>query len=1235
MIRLFVGLVALSCVLATSAAEWVKIGGHEAHPTRVLARLKPAQNLARLAVVAPDADVKRKYSEVPGLVVIELKDQAKLKAAVAGDADPAAALKKTINDLKATGAFLYVEPDWAVYPDLTPTDRRFTDGTLWGLRNTGQFGGVPGADIKAPQAWDISTGDTNMVVAVIDTGVNYKHQDLAAQMWHNPDEIPGNGIDDDNNGFIDDVYGINSILDNGDPLDDNGHGSHCSGTIGAAANNSFEHVGVIWKVQIMALKFLSAEGPGAISDAVQCLNYALSKKVKLSSNSWGGGGYSQAMFDTIEAGRQQGHLFIAAAGNDSSDNDQDPAYPASYDLDNIISVAALDRRDELADFSNYGLKSVDIGAPGVEIFSCWFGETNAYNIIQGTSMACPHVSGAAALSWSTDLTASYSEIRDRILQTAVPIPSLAGKTSTGGRLDAFAAMGGDVDGILELSVLPPSGTFFGVGSQQIVQVKVRDALLVNDATVVGRFNNQTINFLNDGNAPDTSTNDGTYTATLIIPASPGAYTLALDVKAPGKADAHLDVNYSALVASQNDYFARAIRIPAVGGIREGDNRLATPEPGSFPGAPGYGPDIGEPLHAGVSNTRSLWWSWSSPTATPVIIDTAGTSFDDDAVLGVYTGGSVSTLSEVGSAVASVNGPNGTRAPFVKFVAEPTVTYWIAVAQSQLGTNSPGRVTVRVEPNGDIDSTPPIVQVTNILSGTFYRSADNTLILKGNASDPGPSASGVASVQIKGPNDQVFGIVEGTTNWVSQPIQLSPGMNVIEVTGFDRADNQAVIQQIFITYLEQTVSNDLFGYSTTILGNTGEVTGSNTNATKESLEPAHAGNQGGHSVWWNFSPPQDGILFLSTEGSDFDTLLSLYTVADKDLDRSLSKLILVGQSDNVEPNTYSEITATVSSNRIYYIAVDGFGAAVGTVHLRYDLTPMTVFPVTTVALPGGTISPAGTTLFPEGSAVTISTTPEQYRQLQTFSVTITNAQSGAVSSFVTNSPTFTFEVVGGASITAEFGQKVYTDDFESKTFFRLPWMVEGNWVVEQVETNATTHAGSYVARTKNMQNNSVASLVLVTNLLAGKASFEYRISTETNYDRVEFLMDNVVLATWSGEVPWSVFKFDVPLKETGATTKLEWRYTKDFSDAKGLDSVFIDNIDLPLALPPPITLSINRSTFQISVTGPPNSDLQLLSSDNLETWVDAVEATTTPSGKATFNIPPFSGTQRFYKVSLIQ
>jgi subtilisin family serine protease len=334
----------------------------------------------------------------------------------------------------------YAELDFEQKAVIIPTDTRFSE--LWGLHNTGQGGGKPDADIDAPEAWDLTTGSSDVVVAVIDTGVDYTHTDLVDNIWTNSGEIPGDHIDNDGNGYIDDVHGINAITGSGDPMDDYSpiyHGTHCSGTIGAKGDNSKGVVGVCWTVKIMCLKFLNSNGSGWNSDAVECIQYAVDKGAHVLSNSWGGGGYSQALRDAIEAAKNAGILFMAAAGNDyGNNNDINPFYPASYNNENIIAVAATDRNDLLAGFSNIGPNSVDVAAPGVSILSCKAG--NAYQLLSGTSMATPHVSGLAALLKSYNPSWTWDEIKTRILAGVDPLPGLSGKILTGGRINALNSL---------------------------------------------------------------------------------------------------------------------------------------------------------------------------------------------------------------------------------------------------------------------------------------------------------------------------------------------------------------------------------------------------------------------------------------------------------------------------------------------------------------------------------------------------------------------------------------------------------------------------------------------------------------------------------------------------------------------------------------------------------------------------------------------------------------------------
>jgi subtilisin family serine protease len=356
---------------------------------------------------------------------------------------PGAGTADVLGWAQAVAGVASVEPDFAIAPKALSDDPSF--GSLWGLNNVGQSGGVFDADIDAPEAWNTTTGSRSVVVAVIDTGVDYTHRDLAANAWQNPGEIAGDGIDNDRNGFVDDVFGYDFVNRDGDPMDDNGHGTHVAGTIGAVGDNGTGVVGVAWQVSIMGLKFLSGSGSGSTSGAIAAINYATRMRrdfgvnIVATNNSWGGGGFSTSLRDAIEAGGRAGILFVAAAGNEATDNNASPSYPASYTSDAIISVAATTRTNQLASFSNWGATSVDIGAPGSSIYSTVPG--NAYATYSGTSMATPHVTGAIALLAAANPQATAPQLRSAVLSTAVPVPALAGRVATGGLLNVAAALG--------------------------------------------------------------------------------------------------------------------------------------------------------------------------------------------------------------------------------------------------------------------------------------------------------------------------------------------------------------------------------------------------------------------------------------------------------------------------------------------------------------------------------------------------------------------------------------------------------------------------------------------------------------------------------------------------------------------------------------------------------------------------------------------------------------------------
>jgi len=314
----------------------------------------------------------------------------------------------------------YAEPDYDVQADQSPSDPMYNQ--LWGM-----------PDIQADQAWDFTTGTASVVVGVVDTGVDYTHPDLAANIWTNDGTV---------NHCPAGTHGYNVLLKSCDPMDDHNHGTHVSGTIGAVGNNSLGVVGVNWTTRIMGLKFLSASGSGTVSGAVAAIDWALKAKaagvnLRVLSNSWGGGGYSKALADAINKAGANDVLFVAAAGNAARNNDTTPFYPCSYHAANEICVAAIDKTDSLAYFSNYGANSVDLAAPGVGVVSTVIG--GGYASFSGTSMATPHVSGTAALILSTGYE-SVSTLKSTILAAVAPDASLAGRVTTGGRLDVCNAI---------------------------------------------------------------------------------------------------------------------------------------------------------------------------------------------------------------------------------------------------------------------------------------------------------------------------------------------------------------------------------------------------------------------------------------------------------------------------------------------------------------------------------------------------------------------------------------------------------------------------------------------------------------------------------------------------------------------------------------------------------------------------------------------------------------------------
>ncbi len=895
--------------------DTVRVNGHLAHRSRFLAQINPDQAGPR---VAADASVSApvSFQSSSELVVLQMPV---IQADQVGSSSVADSHLKNYGDelerLQTSGNYLYVEPDYLVSATATPTDTFFTDGSLWGLRNTGQDNGVAGADINAVPAWDITTGSSQVIVAVIDSGMRTTHQDLAPNLWQNPGEIPGNGIDDDANGIIDDIHGIDAINNTGTPTDTTSHGTHVAGTIGAAGNAGGPHVGVAWDVQLMGLKFLSTQ-TGFTSDAIECIHYAIAKGADIINASWGGSGFSLSLRNAIVAAEQAGILFVAAAGNDSLNNDSVPHYPSNHTVPNVISVAALDRQDALASFSNFGATSVDLGAPGQSILSSHAQDDSAYAFSSGTSMAAPHVAGVAALVKSQFPNITVADLKARILNSTTPVNALATTTLTGGRVNAHGALTNTGDGILEfqigLSQIPVIA-----GREVSVFVTVSDTLAVTGATVTAEFldgvsSNQVsaaapVTLLDNGVAPDPSANDGQYAGAVLVPATAtDPATLKVTADAAGKTPGEVTATVAVISPPSNDSFANRILIPIGSTSTTGTNTAASRETGEA-----LNPPTG--LATGGS---TVWWTWTAPSTGPATIHTSATNFDT--TLAVYRGGTLSLL----GLIASNDDQGGGTDSGVTFLATAGVEYHIQVdgfnaAQGNFTLNFPEvtAATGHAQVVGDPSVTHSRIgeAVTLHADATGQSPLSFQWYLNGN---PIPGASSKAltipTTSIQDLGDYSVEASNSLGNEFSRTIPLS-----LSTPGAPPA-------------------NDNFSSAIELPGTSGSAVSDNLAATAESGEPNHAGNSGANpSVWWRWQAPSNGVLKLRTLGIELDTTLAAYT------GNSVNALVPAASNDNANasaPFLQSEISLLVQANQTYSIAVSGAAGATGPVRLDYQHTP---------------------------------------------------------------------------------------------------------------------------------------------------------------------------------------------------------------------------------------------------------------------------------------------------------
>ena len=591
-------------------------------------------------------ETERVYANFDGLRVLRLP--------------PSLTPTAAIQLLTDTGRYEFVEVDAIVQSSVTPTDPAFVDRSQWHHQNTGQGGGLPQVDIASVKAWDTIHDASDVIVAVIDSGARLTHQDIAPNLWTNPREIAGNGIDDDGNGYIDDIHGIDARLGTGYPMDppDFGHGTRVAGIIGAAANNGVGGVGVAWRVRLMPLLFLGGTSQGGtISDEIECINYAILMGAKVINASFGSSQFSLAEQQAIERARDADIVFVTAAGNQSKTLDLTDHFPGNHPVDNLVVVANSDRRDELYFESNQSSGRVDLAAPGTDILTLGSTSDIATFTDTGSSMSAPMVTGAVALLRARYPLDGYRDTINRLLRGARSVNSLQGIVQTGGRLDVAqalnttntrpfnddfadrAVLAGEVvtvrssttNATVEAIEPPHAGhsvrsLWFSWTAPTAGRVKIDSSGSVGD-TKLAVYTGSQLATLTRVTENDNASGE-TLSALVEFDAAAGAtYQIAVDGTIAGLVMMRLSLS------AHNDAFAAAQLLDADQPVVVTSNANATRE-------------AGEPTHVSGSNNRTLWYQWQAPHDG--LFQVSAHSLSADPTLALYTGSTLATLQRVGS-----------------------------------------------------------------------------------------------------------------------------------------------------------------------------------------------------------------------------------------------------------------------------------------------------------------------------------------------------------------------------------------------------------------------------------------------------------------------------------------------------------------------------------------------------------------------------------------------------------
>jgi hypothetical protein len=765
-----------------------------------------------------------------------------------------------------------------------------------------------------------------------------------------------------------------------------------------------------------------------------------------------------------------------------------------------------------------------------------------------------------------------------------------------------------------ISVTPTNGSVFPSDSTNAVFVTITNWVDVTNVftniTVKGTFGSQTnIVFRDDGQAPDKTGTNGTFSGNVIAPVTelvPLTQTLLLVIRGeqivgepppdplPEPQLVTNSIEYVIVPRPWNDRFTNAFKIPQEGGVILATNNYASLE-------------AREPQHARVpSVAASVWWYWSTPLSTNVLIDLGGSSFDP--VLAVYTG---NTLSNLVLVKAATNDVVNRLKPYVGFNTTAGTTYRIAVAGYNDSTNGVGDIRLRVALGALPDTSGPVASIVSPAGETTVTNAQ--VALTGTAKERNLNESGVSKVILRVANTTNQVVATGTAQW-SAVLTLPVGVNLVQATAIDYDGNFGPPASVVIRYVNPV--NDMFANAIELIGVGNSVTVDNTYATKEPGEPLHAGNEGGHSVWYSWRAPVSGDLYLNTEGSSIDTLLGLY-IGD-----SVSNLFTVAFNDDVSSDSrWSALTQPVTAGQLYYIALDGNGGSAGTLNFTYSFyTTVTRFQLSVATPLGGSVQPPSG-LYEAGTVLLLSATPDK-----NFAFVRWEDPSGT---FVSVENPVALVMNRNYSLEAKFQVQKYTDTFSSGDLRKLPWTTAGSspWSV-------TMLGGRWVARSGLVIDGQSSSLVLVTNTYAGTGAFDCQVSSELGGDWLEFYLNGVRLNRWSGETPWQTYMFPVP---AGKTT-MEWRYVKDANFSAGRDAAFIGNVYVPLEKPNPpptgpllLLTRLPNGSGQLTVQAQPNVSYWIQTSSNLVDWVSV--STNRPSSYTFQWVDPdsFMRSRRFYRV----